>query len=288
MATRYKAPAPNAMAPNNSHAFALQMIGWSKRVLELGAACGDMTQALKNQSCEVTVIEYDEQNRAELEGIADRTIIGDLNDPATLDALDGPFDAVLAGDVLEHLLEPGRVLKQVSRLLAPGGRIVVSLPNVAHHDVRLALLEGRWDYAPLGLLDSTHIRFFTRKTIRQLVASAGLMIVDMRTVKVPPFGSEIGAKAGLVPDSVLEQIRTDPDHDTYQFVFTAVRYDGDEQTSQLAEKYADLRESFDRLSKTHQETHTQLELLRASKTLIYTEKPRAVLRKVRTKLKNLR
>ena len=80
------------------------------------------------------------------------------------------YDVVLAGDVLEHLVRPHDVLCRAVRLLRPGGHVVISLPHVGHVDVRLALLQGEWKYRPWGLLDATHVRFFTLPTIKEMLA----------------------------------------------------------------------------------------------------------------------
>jgi 2-polyprenyl-3-methyl-5-hydroxy-6-metoxy-1,4-benzoquinol methylase len=160
MPSRYEA-AVDPAATNSAHAFMAQMVGGNKRVLELGAASGHMTRALCAQGCTVTAVEYDPEAARDLKGHAAEVIVGDLNSATVLDQLRPEFDVVLAGDVLEHLLDPQAVLDRVTRLLTPGGRVVVSLPHVGHVDVRLALLQGRWDYHPSGLLDATHIRFFT-------------------------------------------------------------------------------------------------------------------------------
>src|SRR5215475_15252145 len=141
---------PNAV--NNSHAFALDLVGANRDVLELGAAAGHVTRALVAQDCRVTAIEYEPDAARDLEGIAEEVIVADLNDPAVFDNLPSEFDVVLAGDVLEHLIRPQDVLSRAARLLKPGGQVVVSLPHVAHIDVRLSLMQGRWDYRRWGLL----------------------------------------------------------------------------------------------------------------------------------------
>ncbi len=71
------------------------------------------------------------------------------------------FDLVTYGDVLEHLLEPQDVLRETRNLLAPGGRVLISLPNIAFWTMRVKLLMGRFEYESMGLLDYTHLRFFT-------------------------------------------------------------------------------------------------------------------------------
>jgi 2-polyprenyl-3-methyl-5-hydroxy-6-metoxy-1,4-benzoquinol methylase len=103
----------------------------------------------------------------------------DQNSIAT--ALDGQnFDIILFADVLEHTPDPLSVLIFYLRFLRPGGRIVVSLPNVACWDRRLALLFGHFDYADSGIMDRTHLRFFTFSTAQALLREAGLAISLVR------------------------------------------------------------------------------------------------------------
>jgi 2-polyprenyl-3-methyl-5-hydroxy-6-metoxy-1,4-benzoquinol methylase len=226
--------AVDPLAPNNAHASALQLIGFNQTVLELGAASGHVTAALVQRHCRVTSVEQDAEVAQELYGLADRVIVGDLDDPAVLDGVEDTFDVVLAGDVLEHLRDPHRVLRQAAQLLGPGGRVVVSLPNVAHADLRLALLLGRWEYRPWGLMDSTHVRFFTRDGIDLLVEQAGLVISELRRVRIPAFESELGIERGAVPTETVDLVLADPEAETYQFVFAAVRHDGDHEIRELA------------------------------------------------------
>jgi 2-polyprenyl-3-methyl-5-hydroxy-6-metoxy-1,4-benzoquinol methylase len=246
MPSRYEASV-DPDAPNNAHAFMLQMVGWNQRVLELGAAAGHLTRALVDQGCRVTAIECDSDAAGDLKEIADEVIVGDLNDPHVFAQLPERFDVILAGDVLEHLLSPQQVLDRASHLLVPGGRVVVSLPHVAHVDLRLSLLQGRFDYNRFGLLDDTHLRFFTLKTIQEMVHRSGFVIIDLQRVRIPAFETEIGVDRSSVTTAVLDAALADPEAETYQFVFTAVRDDGDYQTSRLAERVRELQDELNRI-----------------------------------------
>jgi 2-polyprenyl-3-methyl-5-hydroxy-6-metoxy-1,4-benzoquinol methylase len=97
----------------------------------------------------------------------------------------GTFDAIVFGDVLEHLADPACVLTLARRCLSPGGVIIVSVPNIAHWTVRLRLLFGRFEYRDGGIMDATHLRWFTRKTLLAMLAHAGLE------------ATEVGASVGL-------------------------------------------------------------------------------------------
>ncbi|MGC8514039.1 MAG: methyltransferase domain-containing protein [Acidimicrobiales bacterium] len=128
---------------------------------------------------------------------------------------------VVFADVLEHLRDPVAVLRRASKLLAPGGSVVISIPNVAHGSVRLSLLEGRFDYRPLGLLDDTHLRFFTRSSLEAMLGAAGFSAVDVRRTTADAFATEIPLDASRFAPELVDRVRSDPDAFTYQFVLRA-------------------------------------------------------------------
>ncbi|GAC1441334.1 MAG: hypothetical protein NVSMB55_08850 [Mycobacteriales bacterium] len=100
-----------------------------------------------------------------------------LEAPGLLEDIDGEFDTVVFADVLEHLTKPEVVLTQVLSRLRPGGRALISLPNVRHHAVvRDLVLKNRWDYQDAGVLDRTHMRFFTSVTAQAMCEQAGLTV----------------------------------------------------------------------------------------------------------------
>jgi GT2 family glycosyltransferase/SAM-dependent methyltransferase len=103
------------------------------------------------------------------------------------------FDCIVTADVLEHLVDPWTVLTQLRRRLVPGGTLVASIPNVGHWQVIRDLLEGTWQYTAEGLLDRTHLRFFTRRSVRGLFWTAGLTIKEIAVI---PHGD--GAPPALV------------------------------------------------------------------------------------------
>jgi trans-aconitate methyltransferase len=95
-------------------------------------------------------------------------------------------DCVIFADVLEHLVDPWTTLRRWRASLRPGTTVVVSLPNVGHHTVAVPLWKGRWDYEDEGLLDRTHLRFFTRETALELIRSSGLNVdVIQRAILLP-------------------------------------------------------------------------------------------------------
>jgi 2-polyprenyl-3-methyl-5-hydroxy-6-metoxy-1,4-benzoquinol methylase len=92
----------------------------------------------------------------------------------------GKFDVVVFADVLEHLPNPASVLHLTRKVLNPGGLVIASIPNIAHWSIRWELLRGRFDYQPYGIMDATHLRWFTEKTVRSLFESCGY---EVETIK---------------------------------------------------------------------------------------------------------
>ena len=207
------------LRPNDAHGISLQLVGKEKRVLELGAASGHVTLALKQLGNEVTAIERDGRFRKDLEAVADHTHITDLDwlDLRTL--LKGEtYDVILAGDVLEHCSRPDLVLLQCHSLLRRHGYVVISIPNIAHADVRLALLAGRFEYRPTGLLDQTHLRFFTRKTLEQFVTGCGFEVETSFASTAPLGGTEFGPPDSSIPREAIDFVQQDRDSTVYQYI----------------------------------------------------------------------
>ena len=124
--------------------------------------------------------------------------------------------------MLEHLVDPWAALRDAATLLRPDGRIVVSIPNVAHGSVRLALLQGDWDYTDKGLLDRTHLRFFTLETVCDLLESSDLAIEVLRSTVLDPFAAEeIALDTDRLPATVVEWVRDQPAALDYQYVAVA-------------------------------------------------------------------
>lgn len=209
--------------PNETHVRQLRLIGSDRTVLELGCGSGAMTSALRAQGCRVTGVELDPQAAAKAAEFAERVVLADLDQPGALDELAGErFDIVLAGDVLEHLRDPGPLLVAAARLLTDEGYLVASIPNIAHGSTRLGLLQGRWDYADDGLLDRTHLRFFTRTTVEELFTEAGLRIEHLERVYAGPFDLDPLLALGDFPPGTVEMVAEDPESATVQFVLAAV------------------------------------------------------------------
>lgn len=207
---------------NSSHAQIVGLVGRGKRVLDVGAATGYLAEVLVGRGCKVTGIELDPDAARQAEEHCDRVIVGNLEE-MDLDAELGEdrFDVIVFGDVLEHLKDPGAVLSRFGGFFRPGGYAVASIPNIAHASVRLALLQGEFRYRSLGLLDNTHLKFFTRETVEQLFEDAGFLISELRRTTQGVFDTEIEVDRDAVPEDILRRVQEDPEALTYQFVIQA-------------------------------------------------------------------
>jgi 2-polyprenyl-3-methyl-5-hydroxy-6-metoxy-1,4-benzoquinol methylase len=165
-----------------SHRALLAEVRDGTRVLDVGCATGYLAGLLGRRGCQVIGIEQDARSAAEAERNCSEVVVGDIESAAVRARLPRGFDFVLLGDVLEHLRDPWDTLAFTRELLAPGGVVVASIPNVAAWPVRLGLLFGRFEYADFGLLDRTHLRFFTRATAHAMVREAGFRVERERFV----------------------------------------------------------------------------------------------------------
>lgn len=147
------------------------------RLLEIGCGNGDTAAyALAQRKCGWCCgIELCEPPAAEARVKLNQVIVGDIED-LSLDLPLGFFDVLLMSEVLEHLRDPGAVLRKLRPLLQPGAIILAGSPNVCHWSVLLMLLRGRWDYAREGIMDGTHLRWFSPATYRELFEAAGYVV----------------------------------------------------------------------------------------------------------------
>ena len=146
----------------------------ARRVLDLGCSTGWLAGALKERGdVEVVGIEREPAYAAIAEERCDRVVVADVEHvPDDL----GRFDCLVAADVLEHLVDPWSALEAYVRLLEPGCRAIVSLPNAAHWTTFAALARGSWPRRPEGIHDATHLRWFTLRDAIALCEGAGLRV----------------------------------------------------------------------------------------------------------------
>lgn len=151
-------------------------------LLDLGAAGGELGSALRGQFERTIGFEYNVDCLPQLHGRFDAVVIADLERVKTLPS---EVDAIVLADVLEHLRNPTAALRLVREALADDGRAFISVPNIANITVRLGLLFGIFEYRDRGILDHTHLRFYTMRTIKREIEHAGFRILAVRGSSVP-------------------------------------------------------------------------------------------------------
>jgi glycosyltransferase involved in cell wall biosynthesis/trans-aconitate methyltransferase len=171
----------------SSHRTILELMSTApagSHVLDVGTAGGYLDRELTARGLVVTGIEQDAATADEARAACQELMIGDV-EALDLRPYAARFDYVILGDVLEHLKNPDAALRRILETLKPGGKVIACVPNVANIYVRLGLLAGRFAYEPRGIMDATHLRFFTLASFRELMQGAGLEIQHLRATAVP-------------------------------------------------------------------------------------------------------
>ncbi|HJQ43269.1 MAG TPA: methyltransferase domain-containing protein [Jatrophihabitantaceae bacterium] len=233
--SKYDISTEQALLPGTSHALMLELVGSNKRVLDIGCDTGYLGRAMIAMGNRVSGVEINPVSAEEAAKHLEKVVVADL-ETGDLVAEFGrdSFDVVVLGDVLEHLRDPVTVLRQARPLLAARGYVVISTPNIAHGDVRLALLGGRFNYTKVGLLDDTHLRFFTRDSLVEMLHDAGFVLTDLRRSTAPLFTTELALSEADFDPALVASLRDDIEATTYQFVLSAVADDATSMESRQA------------------------------------------------------
>lgn len=158
-----------------------------RRILELGCSTGALGAAIKaRQDAVVVGVEIDPDYAADAGGRLDRVVTASVEDfLASGPPPEAPFDCLVCADVLEHLVDPTEVLRRCTAHLAPGGHVVISVPNVLYWPEFRRVLEGDWPEDDHGVFDRTHLRWFTPATAARLARAAGLTDVAVHPQRWP-------------------------------------------------------------------------------------------------------
>jgi SAM-dependent methyltransferase len=172
--------------PHSSHSCILNLLEHetgARKILDVGTASGYLGRTLSARGHAVTGIEYDAATAERARGYYDSFHVADI------EAFDfpyrGEFDYVLFADVLEHLRDPATVLRRCIPTLKTSGKIIISVPNVANFIIRLSLLFGNFNYTDRGILDATHLRFFTLRTLKEMMSQVLCDVLDVTPTPLP-------------------------------------------------------------------------------------------------------
>ena len=213
-----------ASETNSSWAFLCHKISESSDVLEFGPSYGYMTRYLKEEKLSrVTIVEYDAECANIASEFAEKTIVADIERPSlwVSPLADDRFDFIVFGDVLEHLRDPKTTILEAIKFLRPGGCLLVSLPNVGHNSVLIDLFNGKFEYRKIGIMDETHLRFFTLDSAKKLIESTGMCVEHVDKVLVPEEETFIRSTIDDLPSMIRPFVRDRPDGQVYQYVLTA-------------------------------------------------------------------
>jgi len=159
----------------NSQIF--NLIGYNKKVLDVGCSTGKLGEKLKNEKgCQVFGVELNSRAAEIAKKRLDDIIVANIEEIVELPFPKEFFDVIVFADVLEHTKNPDRILQKFKRYLSDNGYILLSIPNIANWMIRLDLLFGRFEYKDAGILDKTHLRFFTLKSAKELVTKSDFKI----------------------------------------------------------------------------------------------------------------
>jgi len=175
----------------------------ARRILDVGCGAGKTGQVLREKGIEeIFGVEVDPRAAHQAQPFYKEVIVGDVNRDI-LPFAEGFFDCILYGDVLEHLIDPWGVLARHRKILRDDGTVICSIPNIRYYGIlRSLIFKGRWDYTPLGILDRTHLRFFTLKTIEEMFRETGFEV--KRVIKKKRCGKIMRLVNKLLLDGLID------------------------------------------------------------------------------------
>lgn len=206
----------------NALSLMLEQIKENTVVLEFGSANGRMTKYLKeNLNCDIYIVEIDKEAGLNAMNYAKDGIIGDIEKFEWLERWENiSFDYILFADVLEHLYDPQNVLKQTKKILKEDGKVILSVPNIAHNSILIQLFNNIFNYTPLGLLDNTHIHFFAYNTLKMFCHYAGYFPIIEDAVYSNVGENEIDNSYTDISKEAAKALKKKKFGHVYEFVFT--------------------------------------------------------------------
>jgi 2-polyprenyl-3-methyl-5-hydroxy-6-metoxy-1,4-benzoquinol methylase len=178
---------PVKQSTYSSHYMAQSAVSESDTILDVGCGRGVFAEQIVSKGCRVTGVDIlpPDQVSPSLDSYFQTDLLRNGMKEVVAGLGSRRFDKILLLDVIEHLPDPAQIVRDCLKLLEPGGQLIVSVPNIANISVRLMLMVGRFDYMERGILDRTHLRFFTRRTIRELLEAADCTILRHEMTVIP-------------------------------------------------------------------------------------------------------
>ena len=213
----------------NTLSIFVERITPNSKVLEFGPANGRMTKHLKeNLNCKVYAVELDEVSAKDSRKFCEKIIIDDVENYSWVDEYKNiEFDYIVFADVLEHLHFPEKVLNTSKSLLKDKGSIFISVPNIAHNAIIMELLQDKFTYRSTGILDNTHIKFFTKNTLDELIKKCDLNIAYETAIYISPEKTEFGYYYNSIDNNFGSVLSNRKYGEIYQFIVEAKKVNTD-------------------------------------------------------------
>jgi methionine biosynthesis protein MetW len=207
---------------NNTHTMILSSIEKNSKVLDIGCAQGYLGEYLnKEKECEVVGVDFLQSHieQASQKKIYKELFCLDLNLLSDeMNHYTEYFDFILLADVLEHLYEPQKLLNQLKKILKPNGCFIVSIPNISHGSILINLIKNKFEYTPTGLLDDSHIRFFTLDSFVNILNKENLEIISLNASLALPTETEQKADLNYIPYNIVKSLAKNSQIFCYQYV----------------------------------------------------------------------
>lgn len=156
----------------------VELVGKNKEILEIGPATGYMTKKFIQNGCVVDIVEIDKDAAAKIKLLARKIIRDSIENPTVFKKLNKSYDFIIMADVLEHLIYPEQVLKRLLKIATPQTKLLISLPNIASWPMRKQLFfKGDFEYQESGILDRTHLHFYSVNTLPKILADSGWRVL---------------------------------------------------------------------------------------------------------------
>lgn len=213
------------MNTRNSLSVILNYIKKNSRILEFGCANGRMTRYMKEVlNCEIDIVEIDYDAGLEAAKYANQKCLGNIEGNIEnyywYDVLnENRYDFIIFADVLEHLYYPARVLRICSNLLKNEGKILISVPNIAHNSIIIGLINDKFTYTDVGLLDNTHIRFFTEESFLSMIDNIGLVVVSEEAINAEVGNIEVTTDYSMISKNLQRELKNREKGNIYQYIF---------------------------------------------------------------------
>lgn len=206
---------------NNTMTIFIDNIESNSTILEFGPASGRLTRYLKEEKkCDIYIVELDEEAGKIAAQSAKDYVIGDIQDYEWVKKFaQVQFDYILFADVLEHLTEAANVVREAAKLLKPTGQICLSVPNIAHNSVIIDMINNKFEYKATGIMDNTHVHFYTKDSLDLFVKECGLYIEKRFGTYTQVGLNEFDNSYENMPELFKEYLKSRKYGELYQLVY---------------------------------------------------------------------